>query len=209
MAEAPAERTFCRLYRKLLGPCMRHRLTSMYLLWSQEVRGPWELNLGPSLLASSAKLLCLSRYGKLGWCQEAVSAFMGAPKFRGTYLPYQPHYHTFCFCLSPSRSNLQARGSFSLILTLCPPSTESQLMPGCPSGKRIFLVQGRIQGPALPRFGSTHVEGRNKEMWKILSQGNSLAHATALLLQSPVECQVLNIPLSFSLMFLCSRPVSA
>lgn len=86
MAEAPAQRTFCRLYRKLLGPCMRHRLTSMYLLWSQEVRGPWELNLGPSLLASLAKLLCLLRYGKLGRCQEAVSALWepqssGAPTF--------------------------------------------------------------------------------------------------------------------------------
>lgn len=173
---------------------------------SQE--GPLELDSGLFLLTSHAKLPCLPWYGTLGWCQAAVRSFIRVLEFGDPNSLTNPASIFSASAPLLIQVYMKEAVSPSFLHDVLLP-LKSQFMPGCHRGKHIFLVQGRIQWPASPSFGSTYVKVRKRS--RKPSQGNSLAHTsyfvTAILLQSPSQCQVLNILFSFFLTCLCSRPV--
>lgn len=152
-------RTFCRFSRKLLCSYTRHRLTSMYLLWSQRVKGA----LGVELWSFPANQLC----------QTAMSSLVGHPRLvpgecKGFYGSRGGLRHP-SQALSASSYLLliqiyrQEAVSFLILLVYVLLPLKSQLIPGCHGRKSVFIAQGRTPWPAFPSFGSTHVKGRKKK----------------------------------------------
>lgn len=171
---------------------------------------PWELNSGLFLLASHAKLPCLPRYGTLVWCQETLRSFIGVLEFGGL-LPLLPTPLP-CFLLLPAslfKSTWKRRfllRSYMMFSFLWRPN--SRLAATAESTFSLYKDEfSDLHSPALVLLMS---EVERKRSGKP-SQGNSLAltsyFVTALLLQNPIQCQVLNILFSFFLTCLCSRLV--
>lgn len=114
---------------------MRHRLTSMYHLWSHPVKCALE----SELQSFPANQLFQTAMSSLVWHPRLVPGghkdFYGSRRGLG-HLPFFPSPFYF---LPPSYSNVQARGSFSFYSSgLCPPSTEIPVHAWLPQWKAYF-----------------------------------------------------------------------
>lgn len=145
VAEAPAERTFCRLSRKRLCPCMKHRLTSMYLLCSHKVRRALGTKLRPLLASQPCQTAMSSQVWHLSLVPGDFKVFHWSLGIWGARTSLTNPISMF-----PASARLliqvymEEAVSPSFLHDVLLPLT-SQLTPGCHSGKHIFLVQGRIQ----------------------------------------------------------------